>query len=124
MEVNGAKLHKIHLSDGTLTKVPAFTLQLLEHPDLTNIPIDVETYCKEVEYGLTTEDISALAPPQALLSLHQEFMYWQNLLYHIPNHRMIQLSKERVIPHRLAALKYKPPICAYCRFGRAHNLPW
>ena len=48
VEVNVTKLHKIQLSDGTLTNVPACNLQLLEHPDLTNIPIDVETYCKEV----------------------------------------------------------------------------
>ena len=86
VEVNGAKLHKIHLSDGTLTKVPAFTLQLLEHPDLTNIPIDVETYCKEVEAGLKTEDIAALARPQALFPLYQYFLYWHNRLYQMPNH--------------------------------------
>ena len=66
MEVNGAELHKIQLSDGTLKNVPACHLQLLEHPDLTNIPIDVKNYYKEVESGITTEDISALARPQAL----------------------------------------------------------
>ena len=71
VEVNGAKLHKIHLSDGTLEKVPACNLKLLEHPDLTNIPIYVETYCKEVETGMTTEDVSALDRPQALLPLQQ-----------------------------------------------------
>ena len=93
MEVNGAKLHKIHLSDGTLTKVPTFTLQLLEHPDLTNIPIDVETYYKEVETDLTTEDIAATARPQALSPLHQELIYWNNRMYHMPNRWLIQLAK-------------------------------
>ena len=37
---------------------------------------------------------------------------------------MIQLAKDRVIPHRLAALKYKPPIYASCRFGWDHKQPW
>ena len=66
VEVNGAELHKIHISYGTLTNVPACHLQLLEHTDLTDMSIDVETYCKELKYGLTTEDISAIARPQAL----------------------------------------------------------
>ena len=76
VEVNGVELHKIQLSDGTLTKFPACHLQLLEQLDLTNIPVDVETYFKEVEDGLTTEDIAALARPQALSPLQQEFFYW------------------------------------------------
>ena len=86
MEVNGAELHKIHISYGTLTNVPACQLQLLEHSDLTNIPIDVETYCKEVEAGLKTEDIAALARPQAQSTLYQYFLYWHNRLYQMPNH--------------------------------------
>ena len=68
-------------------------LQFLEQPDLTNIPVDVETYCKEVEAGLTTEDIAALARPQALSPLHQELLYCHNHLYHMPNHRLIKLAK-------------------------------
>ena len=121
MEVNGAELHKIQLSDGTLTNVPACHLQLLENPDLTNIPVDVETYCKEVEAGLTTEDIAALALPQSLSPLHQEFLYWHNCLYHMPNNRLIRLAKDRVIPHHISALKKKSPICASCNFGWAHK---
>ena len=61
VEVNGTKLHKILMSDGTLTNASACHLQLLGQPYLTHIPVDVETYCKEVESGVTTEDIAALA---------------------------------------------------------------
>ena len=71
VEVNGAELHKTQLSEGTLKNFPAFHLQLLEQPYLTNIPIDVETYCKEVEAGLKTEDIAAIALPQALWPLQK-----------------------------------------------------
>ena len=60
VEVNGAELQTIQLLYSTLTKVPACHLHLLEQPDLKNIPVDVETYCKEVEAGLTTEDIASL----------------------------------------------------------------
>ena len=121
VEVNGAKLHKFQLSDGTLTEVPACHLQLLEHPDFTNIPVDVETYCKEVEAGLTTEDIAALARPQSLSPLHKEFLFGHHHQYHMPNHRMIQLSKECMITHRLDVLEEKPPICASSHVGRAHK---
>ena len=54
VEVIGAESQKNQLSDGTLTNVPDCDLQLLGHPDLTIIPIDVETYCKEMESGPTT----------------------------------------------------------------------
>ena len=116
--------YKKNLSDGILTNIPACHLQFLEQPDLTNILVDVETCCKEVEAGLTNEDIVALARPQALLPLQQEFLHCQNRLYHMPNHWLIQLDKERLIPHRLAGLNYKPPICASCCFGRTHKRPW
>ena len=75
LEVNGIKLHKIQLSDGTLTNVPACHLQLLEQSDITNIHIDVETYIKDMESGLTTKNFSALDLPQALLLLHQDLLY-------------------------------------------------
>ena len=42
----------------------------------------------------------------------------------MPNHWLIQLTKERVIPHCLSTLKDKPPICASCHFGRDHKQPW
>ena len=103
VKVNGTKLHKIQLSAGTLTKVPACHLQLLEQPYLTNIPIDVENYFKDVEAVLTTEDIAALASHHPLSPLQKDFLYWPNRLYHMPNNCLIQLAKERVIPHRLAA---------------------
>ena len=80
MEANGAKLKNIYLSDVTLTNVPDCHFLLLEQPDLVNITVDVETYCKEVESGLTTDDIASLARPQALYPLHQEFLHWNNRL--------------------------------------------
>ena len=123
VEVNGAELRKIQLLYGTLANVFACHLQLLEQPYLTNIPVDVETYFKEVESGLTTEDISDLSHPQDLSPLQQDFLYLESRLYHMPNHRLIQLSKERVIPHCVSALKDKPPIYASCCFGRAHKRP-
>ena len=73
---------------------------------------------------MTTEDIEALALPQALSLLQKEFLYWHNIMYHIPNHRLIQPSKYCVILHRIAALKDKPPIGASYHFGRSHNQPW
>ena len=121
VEVNGTKLHKIQLPVGTLTNVPAYHLQLLEQSDLTNIPIDVETYCKEVEAGLTTEDIAAIAIPQPPSPLQKESVYWHNRLYQMPNHQLIQVPREDVILHRLAVLKDKPSICATCHFGWAHK---
>ena len=48
VEVNGSELHKIQMLDGTLTKVRACHLQLLEHPDLSNITVYVVTHCKDV----------------------------------------------------------------------------
>ena len=107
-----------------MTNVPAYNLQLLEHTDITNIPIDVETYCKELEAGLTTENIVSLTRPQALSPLHKELLYWNHHLYLMPNHCLIKLFKEHVIQHRLAALKEKMTICASYHFGRTHKRPW
>ena len=86
-------------------KFPACYFQLLEHPDLTNIPIGVETYCKEAEAGLKNEDIAAITCPQAISTLQKEFLYWYNRMYLMPNRQLIQLVKERVIPHRLSVWK-------------------
>ena len=66
--------HKIQMFDGTLTNFPACHLRLLEQPDVTNIPTDVETYCKEVKGGLTTEDIAALTPRPYRLYINSSFI--------------------------------------------------
>ena len=49
---NGVEFHLVKLSSGETVKTNALHLQLLEQPDLTNIPTDIDTYCKEVKTGL------------------------------------------------------------------------
>ena len=92
--------------------------------DLTNIPTDVDTYCKEVESGLTEEDIKQMAQPQSLSPLQQELMFWHNRLYDLPFHCLIPMARLRIIPKRLAKCIDQIPICVSCRFGQAHKRQW
>ncbi len=124
VDKNGATLHKIRLEDGDLVETPAAHLTHLEQPDLTNIPLDVDSYCQEIEKGLTKEDIASIARPQSLSPLQQEFLHWHHRLAHIPYHRLIRLAKEGLIPKRLTKLRDNAPICVSCKFGQAHKRPW
>ena len=44
VKLNGAKLQQINLSYVNLTKFPDCHLQLLKHPDIINITVEVENY--------------------------------------------------------------------------------
>lgn len=83
---NGAMLHEIRLETGDTITTSAAHLSHLDQPDVTNIPIDIPTYCKEVEKGLTKEDVEAIARPQTLSPLQQEFLHRHYRSYHLPFH--------------------------------------
>ncbi len=124
VDKNGAQLHAIRLESGELIETPAAHITHLEQPDITNIPTNIPTYCQEVEKGLTPAGIAAIARPQSLSPLQQEFLSRHNRLYHMPFHRMIQLSKNGSLPKRFLKLQNNMPICVSCKFGQAHKRPW
>jgi hypothetical protein len=64
----------------------------MDQTSSTDIPFDVESYCGEVEKGLSDEQIVLMARPKTLTPLQQELMYWHEKLYHLPYHRLIALS--------------------------------
>ena len=117
----GAQIHLIRFDDGKETTTTSAHIQLLEQPDLTNIPVDPESYSNEVQEGLTSEQIREIARPKALSPLQQEVLFWHNRLGHLPFHRLIKLAQLGILPRRLAALRDKPHVCV---FGQAHKRPW
>ena len=123
-ENEGAETHLIRFEDGRETTTTSSHIQFLEQPDLTNIPVDPESYTDEVQEGLTSEQIQEIARPTTLSPLQQELLFWHNRLGHLPFHRLIKLAQQGIIPRRLAALKDKPPVCVSCLFGKAHKRPW
>ena len=121
---NGVEFHSVKLSTGKTVKTNASHLQLLEQPDLTNIPTDIDTYCKEVKTGVTEEDIKQMARPQSLTPLQQELVFWHNQLYHLTFHHLISMSRLCIIPKHLAKCINHIPICVSCQFGQAHKRQW
>ncbi len=121
---NGGQLHEIRLENGDIIETDASHITHLEQPDVTNIPTDLPTYCQEGKKGLTTKDIAAIANPQTLSPLQQEFLARHHRLYHMPFHRMIQLAQEGHLPCRFLKLQNNTPICVSCKFGQAHKRPW
>ncbi len=61
-----------------MIETPAAHITHLEQPDITNIPTNIPTYCQEVDKGLTEADIAAIARPQTLSPLQQEFLSRHN----------------------------------------------
>ena len=123
-ENEGAQTHLIRFDDGKETTTTSAHIQLLEQSDLTNIPVDPESYSNEVQEGLTSEQIREIARPKTLSPLQQELLFWHNRLGHLPFHRLIKLAQLGILPRRLAALRDKPPVCVSCLFGQAHKCPW
>eukprot|EP00956_Cyclotella_meneghiniana_P029977 scaffold74389_cov38-Cyclotella_meneghiniana.AAC.4 len=110
--------------DESGTWTDASHLTLMDQADLTNIPLDAESYCKEVSEGLTEQDIAMMARPKVLTPLQQEFMHLHEKMYHTPFHVMIRLARTGVLPKRFLKLRNDTPICISCNFGKAHKRPW
>eukprot|EP00957_Ditylum_brightwellii_P193124 14704516-Ditylum_brightwellii.AAC.1 len=84
--------HTVCLQNGTKIDVHDSNLQLLDQPDLSNIPKTPLHYQNEVGYGLSLEEAQALVRPQPLLPLQQELMSWHHQLYHLPFWIIFQLA--------------------------------
>eukprot|EP00956_Cyclotella_meneghiniana_P015820 scaffold24563_cov43-Cyclotella_meneghiniana.AAC.8 len=118
------EMHEVVLSNGLKVTTDASHLTLMDQADLTNIPLDAESYCKEVGEGLTKKDIAMMARPKVLTPLQQEFMHLHEKMYHTPFHVMIRLARTGVLPKRFLKLRNDTPICISCNFGKAHKRPW
>ena len=116
-------LHTVRLQDGSRLNVNQAHIQLLEQPDFSNIPKTPLDYRNEVGTGLSLEEAQALATPQVLSPLQQEFMSWHHCLYHLPYHMIFCLAKLGILPKRLLECRNKPPLCVSCQFGQAHRRP-
>lgn len=116
--------HKIVLSSGEKITTDASRLTLMQQQtDKTNIPFDVETYCREIGVGLTAEEVEMMARPKSLTPLQQEYMHLHEKLYHMPFHQMNRLAKSAALPKRFAKLRNDTPICVSCQFGTSPQAP-
>lgn len=116
--------HTVRRKDGNRLLTPGVFLQLLDQPDLSNIPKTPLDYCKEVGVGLSREEVQELAYPRLLTPIQQELMSWHYRLYHLPFNRLFQLAQRGILPKYLLEAQDKPPLCIACQFGTAHRRPW
>ena len=91
--------------------------------DIASIPVSAADYSQELTH-LTAQEAEAVAHPEPLSALSQEFLSWHNRLQHLPMTTMLALSKLGILPQRFQHIKGDQPICASCLFGTAHRWPW
>ena len=77
-------LRTIRLKDNTKLSVYDINLQLLDHPNFSNMPNTPLEYRNEVGTGLALDEAQALARPRTLSPLQQQFMSWHHQLYYLP----------------------------------------
>ena len=71
-------LHTIRLDDNTKLSVYDSNLQLLYHPNFSNMPNTPLDYRNEVGSGITLGELQSLARLRTLSPLQQEFMSWHH----------------------------------------------
>jgi len=116
--------HLVWTKDGKTIHTPDAYLQLMDQPNLSNIPKTPPDYCKEVGVGLTFQEVQELAYPRVLTPVQQKLISWHNCLYHLPFWRLFQLAEKGVLPKYLLECRASPPLCIECQFGQAHCRPW
>jgi hypothetical protein len=99
------------------------TLNFIENPDIASIPQTLADYiCKSKH--ITPLALEHIMHPKALSPLQEEMMSHHTQLHHLPFPKLIAMAEAGEIPHRLASLKGRCPICVACLFGTAHKRPW
>ena len=115
--------HTVRKQDGTKITTLESHLWVLDQPHLCNIPSTPLDYYKEVEKGLTKEEVQRLAYPLVLSPVQQELMSWHHRLYHLPFWWLFQYAKMGYLPKQFLDCRSKPPMCIACQFGQAHRRP-
>ena len=85
-------LHIARFKDGEKLTVHNSNLQLLDQPDLSNMPKTPLDYRNEVGTGILLEEAQSLARPLTISHLQQELMNWHHLLYHLPYSTLFRLT--------------------------------
>ncbi len=114
---------KITWSDDLVILVDLETLNFIETQDITLIPQTSADYIRERD-NITPSKMEHILHPKALSPLQEEMMSHHSWLHHLPFPKLITMTKAGEIPHRLASLKGRPPICVIFLFGIAHMHPW
>jgi hypothetical protein len=61
--------------------------------------------------------------PFTFTTKEHEYLHWHNKLGHISHTRLLQLSKNGVLPKHLSKVT-PPPLCASCIYGKMTKIPW
>eukprot|EP00804_Cyclotella_cryptica_P006358 CCRYP_010171-RA/>CCRYP_010171-RA protein AED:0.34 eAED:0.25 QI:0/0/0/1/0/0/2/0/539 len=120
---DGILTFNVQFPDGSTASTTREFLHQLEQPEIANILVTTEDY-RNTASVLSDEELDKLAHPQSLNPQEQEFLDVHHRLFHLPYVIMFWLAKLGVLPKHFARLIKRPPPCASCMFGMAHQKPW
>ncbi len=106
---------KIKLSNDSVILVDPETLSFIENPDMALIQQTSAVYIQD-SANITPSQMEHIVYPKAL----SQIMSHHTPLHHLPWPKLITMAEAGDIPHRLASLKGRCPICIACLFGTAH----
>ena len=120
---DGILTFNVQFPDGSIESTTREFLHRPEQPEIANIPVTTKDY-RNTASVLSDEELDKLAHPQSLTPQEQDFLDVHHRLFHLPYLIMFWLAKLGVLPKHLARLIKRPPPCASCMFGMAHQKPW
>ena len=116
--------HTICMEDRSKLHIQNSNLQLIDQPDLSNLPKTPLDNKNKVGTGLTLQESQALALPRTLSPMQQETMIWHPRLYHLPFRILFCLISMGFLPKRLLGCRNNPLLCVACQCGAAHRRTW
>ena len=103
----------IEFSDGRKVQTTREHIELEETPDVFAIPTNARNIL-EVASTITKEDLNAIMNPGTMTPLQQLWLWWHEVLDHLPRPAMNRLVDKGSLPAKFKALKDWKFVCPDC----------
>lgn len=113
----------IEFKDGRKVQATRENLELSETPDAFDIPTKARTII-EVAASMSKKNLHALMNPEVLTPLQQLWIWWHEVLDHLPRVRMNRLVEKGSLPSKFKILKDWHFVCASCLLSQQRRTSW
>ena len=107
----------VEFQDGRKVSTTREHLELPETPDAFDIPTKARNIL-EVASSLSKKDLRAIMNPDVLTPLQQLWMWWHEILDHLPRRAMNRLVDKGALPSKFKAIKDWKFVCPSCLLAR------
>ena len=115
--------YELEFDDGRKVQTIREHIELQETPDVFTIPTKARTIL-EAASVLSKKELQSIMNPEVLTPLQQLWVWWHEVLDHLPHRAMNHLVDKGFLPTKFSSLKDWMFVCSTCLLAKQRKRSW